>query len=124
MRSRQSKKPSATLVWVGTLAFFGVLVWAFLRPPPAALEGYEWRDSAFHLLAFFGATLLLLYATSHTKSLRRLTPLVPFVMTGAGLGIEVAQEWLTTEHDASWWDVGVNGAGAFVASLIWRQFRR
>ena len=117
-------------LWTLSASSVALTLWLSLDPVPAGagmrLPG---ADKAFHGVAYFVTTLLLLYAGVWRPG-RGPGPLARYALTliavivGAGLLIELLQEMLTDKRELEFADWLADAAGALAAVIVHALVRR
>ena len=116
-------------LWALAASSVALTLWFSLGPAPAGVGRFPGADKAFHGVAYFVTTLLLLYA-GVWRPRRGSGPLARYALTliavivGAGLLIELLQEMLTEKRQLEFADWLADAAGALAAVIVHALVRR
>jgi hypothetical protein len=117
------------LLWVLAAASAGLTLWLSLGPVPPGAGAFPGADKAFHGLAYFVTTLLLLFAAVWRPGrgrgpLARFAPALILAMVCSGLVVEVLQGMLTERRELEIADWVADTAGVLTAAALHTFLRR
>ncbi len=117
------------LLWGLAVASAGLTLWLSLGPVPPGTGSFPGADKAFHGLAYFVTTLLILFAAVW-RPVRGLGPFARFapalvaVIVSSGLVVEILQSMLTAEREAELGDWLADALGTLMAVVAHGLVRR
>ena len=126
---RRYERVIDVLLWGLTVASAVLTLWLSLGPVPPGAIAFPGADKAFHGLAYFVTTLLLLFAAVW-RPLRGSGPFVRFALAlivaivASGLIVEILQGLLTQERQGEFGDWVADAVGVFVAMVVHGMVRR
>jgi VanZ family protein len=107
---------------VSALVVLAVLFLSFFKPPKTAISDISNIDKIIHAIMYIGLSLIvwLEFLRKHTGKLSLwrgwlVASLFPIILGG---GIELGQEYLTSNRSGEWLDFAADTAGVIVISLI------
>ena len=117
------------LLWGLAATSAGLTLWLSLGPVPPDTGAFPGADKAFHGLAYFVTTLLLLFAAVW-RPVRGPGPLIRFapaliaLIVSSGLVVEILQSMLTAKREAEFGDWLADAVGALMALVAHGLVRR
>ena len=117
------------LLWGLAAASAGLTLWLSLGPVPPDTGSFPGADKAFHGLAYFVTTLLILFAAVWRPGrgpgpFVRFAPALIAAIVSSGLVVEILQSMLTAKREAELGDWLADALGTLMAVVAHGLVRR